>query len=108
MSLNSRVAFAAAVLACVSIAPSAAQNYAGQRVLTTDDLLALKSVSDPQISPNREWIAYTVETIDVEADDSSRQIFMVARNGGDVVQLTADDYSASSPRWSRTVGTSAF
>ncbi|MBT5220598.1 MAG: S9 family peptidase [Woeseia sp.] len=100
MSLNSRVAFAAVVLACVSIVPSVAQNSAGQRVLTTDDLLALKSVSDPQISPNREWIAYTIETIDVEADDSSRQVFMVARNSGEVVQLTADDYSASTPRWS--------
>jgi dipeptidyl aminopeptidase/acylaminoacyl peptidase len=100
MFLKSPAALAAIALVCVWGAPSAAQNATSNRVLTSDDLLALKSVSDPQVSPDREWIAYTVDSIDVEADESSTQIFMVARDGGEVVQLTADDYSASKPRWS--------
>ena len=62
--------------------------------------LALKSVERPAISPDGAWIAYTVESVDTEADESTTQVFMVSRDGGDVVQLTADDYSASSPRWS--------
>jgi len=70
------------------------------RSITSDDLLALKSVGGPQISPDREWIAYTVNTVDAEADDSSTQIYMVSRDGEEVVQLTSDDYSASSPHWS--------
>jgi dipeptidyl aminopeptidase/acylaminoacyl peptidase len=73
---------------------------ADDRLLTIDDLLALKSVSDPQISSDGAWIAYTVESIDVEADTASKQIFMALIDGSDVVQLTSDDYSASSPRWS--------
>ncbi|MFT5500941.1 MAG: dipeptidyl aminopeptidase/acylaminoacyl peptidase [Woeseiaceae bacterium] len=100
MSLKSPAALAAIALVCLWCVPTAAQNADSDRVLTTDDLLALKSVSAPQISPDREWIAYSVESTDVEADESSTQIFMVARDGGAVVQLTADDYSASKPRWS--------
>jgi dipeptidyl aminopeptidase/acylaminoacyl peptidase len=77
-----------------------AQDTGARRVLTADDLLALKSVNDPVISPDGAWIAYTVESIDIEADDSSTQIYMVSRNGEEVVQLTTDDYSASTPQWS--------
>ncbi|NCF74319.1 MAG: prolyl oligopeptidase family serine peptidase [Gammaproteobacteria bacterium] len=73
---------------------------ADEELLTIDDLLALNSVSDPQISSDGAWIAYTVETIDVDADTSSRQIFMASIDGSDVVQLTSDDDSASMPRWS--------
>ena len=73
---------------------------ADDRLLTIDDLLALKSVSDPQLSSDGAWVAYTVESIDLEADTSSKQVFMASVDGKDVVQLTSDDYSASTPRWS--------
>jgi len=71
-----------------------------QRMLTADDLLALKSVSGPVISPDGAWIAYAVNTVDAEADESSSQLYMVSRDGEQVLQLTSDDYSASSPSWS--------
>lgn len=73
---------------------------ADDRMLTIDDLLALQSVSDPQVSPDGKWIAHTVRRIDVEADASSSQIFMVLIDSGEVVQLTSDDSDASTPRWS--------
>jgi len=76
------------------------QDEAGSGYISAEDLLALNSVSDPQISPDGEWVAYTVERVDVEEDESSTQVFMVSSDGKDVVQLTADDYSASTPRWS--------
>jgi len=76
------------------------QDEADSRNITADDLLALKSVSDPRISPDGKWVAYTLERADSEADESSTQIFMVSSDGQDVIQLTADDYSASTPRWS--------
>ncbi len=76
------------------------QDAGEPRSLTVDDLLAIRSVSEPAISPDGAWIAYAVNSIDVEADDSSTQIYMVSRDGAEVVQLTSDDYSASTPRWS--------
>ncbi len=87
-------------LLCAYAVMAGAQEMDEARALTADDLLALKDVSDPQISPDREWVAYAVERVDVEADESSTQIFMVSRDGSELVQLTADDYSASTPRWS--------
>ena len=77
-----------------------AQDSGEPRLITSDDLLALKSVYAPAISPEGAWIAYTVETVDAEADESSTQIYMVSRDGSEVVQLTSDEYSASTPRWS--------
>jgi dipeptidyl aminopeptidase/acylaminoacyl peptidase len=76
--------------------------------LTADDLLSLKSVADPQISPSGDWIAYTVESVDFDADESSTQIYMVSTDGSEVVQLTSGDYSASTPRWSPDSSTIAF
>ena len=73
---------------------------ADDRMLTIDDLLALRSVSDPQVSPDGKWIAHTVTRIDIEADASSGQIFMASIDSGEVVQLTSDDSDASTPRWS--------
>jgi len=91
---------AASVVALLVVANVFAADSTGTRPLTVDDLLALKSVSQPAISPEGNWIAYAVETVDVEADESSTQIFMVSRDGKDVLPLTAEGYSASTPRWS--------
>ena len=88
----------AVIALCVS-AVALAQGDA-RRALTIDDLLAMRSVSEPTLSPEGGWVAYTVETVDVDADESATQIYMVSRDGSEVVQLTADDYSASTPRWS--------
>jgi len=89
-----------AVLMAILVVATNPGAFADDRSLTIDDLLALKSVSDPQLSPDGVWIAYTVDSIDVEADTSSKQVFMASIDGMDVVQLTSDEYSASSPRWS--------
>lgn len=93
-------ALIATAIVLVPTTYSWSQDDTGPRTISADDLLALKSVSDPQISPDGKWVAYTVERVDVEADESSTQIFMVSTDDKDVVQLTADDYSASTPRWS--------
>ena len=80
--------------------PAFAQEMAGSRPITTDDLLALKSVSDPQLSPEGDWIAYAVESVDVDDDESSTQIYMVSRDGQQVLEMTSSEFSARSPRFS--------
>jgi dipeptidyl aminopeptidase/acylaminoacyl peptidase len=100
---NARIGAPILLVAALILTPlenSWSQDEAAARVISADDLLALKSVSDPQLSPDGQWVAYAVERVDIEADETSTQIFMVSVDGKDVVQLTADDYSASTPRWS--------
>jgi len=73
---------------------------AAQRRLKVDDLFALVSVGDPVISPEGEWVAYTVEQIDAEKDTRETSIWMVRRAGGDPLQMTRKGTSAYAPRWS--------
>ena len=70
------------------------------RPMSVDDLLALQSVGDPQISPDGEWVAYTVRKRDLEEDESGTRIWMISTSGGNPITMTSEDYSASNPRWS--------
>ena len=81
----------------VAPAPSAAAPPA-PRNLVVDDFLALKDVSDAQISPDGKWVAYTVRTQELKEDKSTRQIWMVPAAGGDAIPLTAKGENSSSPR----------
>lgn len=98
--LRALVAGLVTVATMLLILPAWANETAEARLLTIDDILALKIVSDPQISPEGDWIAYTVEYNDEKEDSQKSLIFMVSRDGESVVQLTGADYSASAPRWS--------
>ena len=70
------------------------------RPITVEDLLAIQSVGDPQISPDLQWVAYTVRQRDLEEDESKTRIWMVPGGGGEPVPMTSTDYSAGNPRWS--------
>ena len=71
-----------------------------QRNLTIDDFFKIKRVSDPQISPEGKWVAYTVRDVDLKEDKYETHIWMVPTSGGEAIPMTAKDYSAKRPRWS--------
>lgn len=71
-----------------------------RRVLTVDDLFEIRRVGDPQISPDGEWVAYTVQTTSLEDESSETRIWMVPSSGGEAIPMTAKGYSASRPKWS--------
>lgn len=70
------------------------------RPFTIDELIKVRRVSDPQLSPDGRWIAYTITDTDKEANRRTTQIYLVATEGGEPRQLTSDKQSSSSPRWS--------
>jgi dipeptidyl aminopeptidase/acylaminoacyl peptidase len=72
---------------------------AQDRVLTIDDQFAIERVGSPRISPDGTRIAYTVGTTDYDTNSSETRIWLVDRDGGDPVPMTAKGSSASSPRW---------
>jgi dipeptidyl aminopeptidase/acylaminoacyl peptidase len=71
-----------------------------RRPLKLDDLTRFRNVGDPQISPEGQWIAYTVSTIDAKEDKSSTHIWMVGYDGKNDRQITFSSDSEGSPRWS--------
>src|SRR6185295_1474016 len=63
-------------------------------------LLKIRRVSDPQISPDGRWIAYTIADTDKAANKRITQIYVISTDGGEPRQLTNEKQSSSSPRWS--------
>lgn len=76
--------------------------------MTPEVLLSLGRLSDPQLSPDGNWILYGVSYTSIEENRSCRNLFLteVVRNEnggfsfGDKVQLTAEGKSLSNARWS--------
>ena len=71
-----------------------------KRMLTVDDYFRIRDVEDPQLSPDGEWVAYTVTTHDLDQDKNEERVWMAPTGGGDAIALTAEEYSSSHPRWS--------
>lgn len=65
-----------------------------------EDLYKIKKVSDPRVSPDGKWIAYTVSVPDLEEDTYNSDIWLIPVSGGTPRQLTAGAGSDHSPRWS--------
>lgn len=65
-----------------------------------DDLLKNRRVSDPQVSPDGQWVAYVVGDLNWDANRYVNQIYISPVSGGSMKQLTKGTGSASQPRWS--------
>ena len=73
---------------------------AERRTLTADDINALHEVDDPQVSPDGDWVAYTVRTADAVKDKRITHIWMSSWDGQRALQLTRSEQSEHTPRWS--------
>lgn len=78
--------------------PAIAQT--AKRAITIDDYFQLKTVRNPEISPDGQWVAYTVSEKNLKKDKSETRIWMMPTDGGKAIPMTAKGYSASRPRWS--------
>lgn len=97
----SRPSFAVRVfVALCALASSAAAQQPARRALRLDDLYRLKEVSDPQLSPEGAWVAYTVTTLDSTKDKSNADVWMAKWDGSQNIRLTSSPDGERSPRWS--------
>ena len=95
LSLTLGAAFAAAPVLAQSPAPAA------PHAMTLDDIFRFQDVGDPQVSPDGQWVAYTLSHIDTTADKRITDIWMVSWDASQDLELTYNtESSASSPRWS--------
>ncbi|MFD0049593.1 S9 family peptidase [Actinomycetes bacterium NPDC127524] len=68
--------------------------------ITAEDLYQLKSVTDPQLSPDGSLIAYIQTSIDDETDKYLSNLFVYSLLSRKTVQWTFGNFRHSSPRWS--------
>ena len=71
-----------------------------RRPLKLDDMTRFRNVSDPQISPDGQWVAYVVNSTDAKEDKSNSHIWMINIDGSNDRQITFSQSSENSPRWS--------
>ena len=53
-----------------------------QHPLTFEDMLSLRRIGAPQVSPDGKWIAYDASTPDLKANKSTSAVYLVAAAGG--------------------------
>lgn len=72
-----------------------------QRKITPEDYYVLRTVSDPQLSPNGKLVAYVVGTTDQKQNKRHSDIWLADVDGSrEPRQLTESPEISSSPRWS--------
>jgi dipeptidyl aminopeptidase/acylaminoacyl peptidase len=68
--------------------------------MTLDDMQKLARVGAPRLSPDGQWIAYTVSHVDTADDKNITNLWMISWDGTQDIQLTYGKESAGDPRWS--------
>src|SRR6266498_3978184 len=87
-------------ISAISLLAFATLAFAQERRFTIDDLLKVRRVGDSQVSPKGDLVAFTITDISIAANKGTTQIYVVPLGGGEVRQLTNDEHSSASPRWS--------
>jgi dipeptidyl aminopeptidase/acylaminoacyl peptidase len=77
-----------------------AQQTAAPHAFTVDDLFGMQEVSDAQISPDGQFVLFTVNSTNWKEDKTTTRIWMVPVAGGDAIALSVEGPSSSHPRWS--------
>ena len=70
------------------------------RPLRPSDIYQLRSVGDPQLSPDGNWVAYTITSADSARDKSDTDIWMTSWDGTQTIRVTSSPESEATPRFS--------
>ncbi len=65
-----------------------------------EDLFRAQRLSDPQVSPTGQWVAYTVTQVDQAENRTDSDIWLVPLAGGEARRLTQSPKHDRHPRWS--------
>src|SRR5439155_22966009 len=71
-----------------------------KRAMRPDDILRIRWVSEPQMSPDGRRVAYVVTTLDEKKNEYRACIKVVDVETGEIRQLTNGPKRDTTPRWS--------
>ena len=93
MNRSARALIALSLLTVVAAAQS-------QRPLAPEDVYRLKTVSEPEVSPDGALVAYVVTTIDTAKNKRVGTIWTVATDGSSAPKALLGEVPGHAPRWS--------
>ena len=85
-----------------------ASPLAAQRGLSPEDVAGMKQVQNVRISPDGQWVAYTVSVPNLKESSKNSDIWLVSAKGGTPVRLTSSPKADGQPEWSRDGQSIAF
>jgi dipeptidyl aminopeptidase/acylaminoacyl peptidase len=65
---------------------------------TFEDMMKLKRVGEPEVSPDGKWVIFSVADVDLEANTKTPHVWIVPTAGGQDREIIADQ-DADRPRW---------
>ena len=83
------------LLALAFTLPAVAQ---AKHPFTFEDMMKLKRVGEPVVSPDGKWVIFSVVDVDLEANTKTPHIWIVPTAGGQEREIIADQ-DGDRPRW---------
>jgi dipeptidyl aminopeptidase/acylaminoacyl peptidase len=80
--------------------PPASFAAQAKRAMTIDDVMNMRAVSDPRISPDGRLVAFVVTQADMKTNFRNSDVWIVAADGGEPRPLTLSPRRDDSPQWS--------
>ena len=90
---------ASALLIALALSSAVVAQQTSQQ-FTITELLKVRRVGDPQISPDGKTVAYTITDVDKASNRGTTHIYLVPIAGGESKMLASGERSSNSPRWS--------
>jgi dipeptidyl aminopeptidase/acylaminoacyl peptidase len=87
--------FLAALALIAFTFPAVAQ---AKHPFTFEDMMKLRRVGEPQVSPDGKWVIFSVVDVNLEANTKTPHIWIVPTAGGQEREIIADQ-DADRPRW---------
>src|SRR5690348_13160936 len=60
-----------------------------KRPFTFEDMMQLRRISDPQISPDGKWVVFSAQDVNLNANTKTNHLWIVPLAGGDAKPLTS-------------------
>ena len=103
-----RLALISLVATVVLVSPLAVFAQTQKRAMTFEDVMGMRVVSDPRISPDGKNIAFVVTQADMKTNFRNPDVWLVSADGGEPRQLTRSPKRDDQPRWSADSRSLAF
>ncbi|HSD27370.1 MAG TPA: S9 family peptidase, partial [Vicinamibacteria bacterium] len=93
-----RLRLAGLLALCLAALPPAPTHAAPP--FTATEMMRLKRLADPQVSPDGAQVAFALTEIDLAGGKRNTDLWVVPASGGEPRRLTSSPASDSRPRWS--------